>query len=100
MDMGEIITTLATALATVIMAVFTFLTYRLNQRQSKIYEESHNPELMVYYYPELRSGMKEAESLKYVDGIAYSVVLLNPGVVPLVIADVKEYLIFPKEKEL
>ncbi len=42
MDIGEIITTLATALATVIMAVFTFLTYRLNQRQSKIYEESHS----------------------------------------------------------
>ncbi|TES84361.1 MAG: hypothetical protein E3J92_01540 [Dehalococcoidia bacterium] len=80
------------SIATALLAIFTWRTWKISAEQHKLY---HDPDLTTYCYTEPETGEKTASkgSFKDADAITYDVILVNPGRVPIVVTNVKETLL-------
>jgi len=81
------------AVATAFLALFTWRTWKISNEQHKLY---HDPDLTTYPLIRIEAGEKffSTESLQKTSAIRinYSIILVNPGRVPIVITDMKENL--------
>jgi len=92
----DIITTLLSTCAVIVMAIFTWKMWKISSLQHKMY---HDPDLKCFCYPfkynseSLQPFMKEANS------ISYEIILVNPGRVPIVITDIREKVFIEEFKK-
>jgi hypothetical protein len=81
------------AIATIFLALFTWRTWKISNEQHKLY---HDPDLNAHplVQPEAGETPFSFESLNEADLIIdYSIVLVNPGRVPIVITHIEERLL-------
>jgi hypothetical protein len=88
------------AIATVFLAIFTWRTWKISAEQHKLY---HDPDLTIYPLIQPEAGEKSFSSKLLNETsnihINYSVILVNPGRVPIVITHIKERLLLSDGKE-
>ena len=88
----NLISIIIMAIATVLLAVFTWRIWKISNEQHRLY---HDPDLAIYSL----SGVEEDEepfssgSIKDAHRIGYAVMLINPGTIPVIVRNIKETLI-------
>lgn len=95
----DIIMTLISTCAVIVMAFFAWQMWKIASLQHKMY---HDPDLSCFCYPSAGT-QNYIQHFKEGNSISYEIILVNPGRMPIVITDIREKVFveeFKKEVDI